>query len=595
MTPLGLRRGSGPSAPQAIVGRRTSLVLAMLGLLASVGVGVTSLAGSSIPAQATTSPVQYYVAMGDSLAAGTGASTTANDYVSLVYQHELARHPGLQLENLGCGGATSASVVKGPGCSYSTGTQLGDAEAFLRSHPGQVEMLTIDIGANDVDGCIGSSGINTSCLQSGLSQITTDLPVILRGLRAADPTLAIYGMDYYDPFLSEWLTGASGQSLAQESEAGAVALNNELGQLYNANRAAMADPATLFQTPNFALTGTYNGATVPENVALVCAWTLMCSENNIHTNDQGHAELALAFEAVIDQPPTTSVLIPAGGATVSGTALLDATASDAGYIGGVQFALTGGSLNQTVVGTAVPTIYGYLFQLNTTTVPNGSYTLQSIASDTAGNSGSSIGVPITVDNLPPTTSMVIPSSGGTTVSGTTVLDATAAAAGGVAKVQFALTGGSLNQTVVGTATPTVYGYLYQLNTTTVPNGSYTVQSVATDTAGNSGWSLGVSLTVDNPPPTTSVIIPSSSGVTLSGTAVLDAGASGGGVAKVQFALTGGSLNQTVVGTATPTVYGYLFDLDTTTVPNGPYTLQSVASNSVGNTGYSPGIQVTIAN
>jgi lysophospholipase L1-like esterase len=533
--------------------------------------------------------------MGDSLAAGTGASTTANDYVSLVYQHELARHSGLQLENLGCGGATSASVVNGPGCSYATGTQLGDAEAFLRSHPGQVEMLTIDIGANDVDGCIGSSGINTSCLESGLSQITTDLPLILRGLRAADPTLAIYGMDYYDPFLSEWLTGASGQTVAQESETGAVALNNELGQLYNANKAAMADPATLFQTPNFALTGTYNGTTVPENVALVCAWTLMCSENNIHANDQGHAELALAFESIIDQPPGTSVLIPAGGATVSGTALLDATASDAGYIGGIQFALTGGSLNQTVVGTAVPTIYGYLFQLNTTTVPNGTYTLQSIASDTAGNSGSSIGIPITVANPPPNTSVVIPSSGGATVSGTTVLDATAADAGGVAKVQFTLTGGSLNQTVVGTATPTIYGYLFQLNTSTVPNGSYTLQSVATDAAGNSGSSAGVQITIDNPPPTTSVIIPSSSGV-LRGTAVLDAAASGGGgVAKVQFALTGGSLNQTVVGTATPTVYGYLFGLDTTTVPNGSYTLQSVASNAVGNTGYSPGIQVTIAN
>ena len=167
MTPLGLRRGSAPSAPQsASSADEPSLVLAMLGLLASVGVGVTSLADSSIPAQAATSPVQYYVAMGDSLAAGTGASTTANDYVSLVYQHELARHPGLQLENLGCGGATTASVINGPGCSYSTGTQLGDAEAFLRSHPGQVEMLTIDIGANDVDGCIGSSGIDMSCLQT---------------------------------------------------------------------------------------------------------------------------------------------------------------------------------------------------------------------------------------------------------------------------------------------------------------------------------------------------------------------------------------------------------------------------------------------
>ena len=562
----------------------------MLGLLATVAVGMTSLAESPTPAQATTTPVEYDVAMGDSLAAGTGASTGADDYVSLVYQHELARHPGLQLENLGCGGATTASVIHGPGCSYTTGTQLGDAEAFLRSHPGQVEMLTIDIGANDVDGCIGSSGVNTSCLQTGLSQITTDLPLILSGLRAADPTLAIYGMDYYDPFLSEWLTGASGQTAAQESEEGAVTLNSELGQIYSANKAAMADPATLFQTTNFALTGSYNGTTVPENVALICAWTWMCSENDIHANDEGHAELALAFESVIDQPPTTSVLIPSsGGTTLSGNALLDATAADPVGVAKVQFALTGGSLNQTVVGTAVPTLYGYLFELNTTTVPNGSYTLQSVASDSAGNTGYSAGVPVTIANAPPTTSVLIPSSGGTTLSGNALVDATAADAGGVAKVQFALTGGSLNQTVVGTAVPTLYGYLFELNTTTVPNGSYTLQSVASDSAGNTGYSAGVPVTIANAPPTTSVLIPSSGGTTLSGNALVDAtAADAGGVAKVQFALTGGSLNQTVVGTAVPTLYGYLFELNTTTVPNGSYTLQSVASDSAGNTGYSAG-------
>lgn len=44
-------------------------------------------------------PVQYHVALGDSIAAGVGASTTANDYVNLVYQHELVSHPGLQLVN----------------------------------------------------------------------------------------------------------------------------------------------------------------------------------------------------------------------------------------------------------------------------------------------------------------------------------------------------------------------------------------------------------------------------------------------------------------------------------------------------------------
>jgi lysophospholipase L1-like esterase len=478
-----------------VVGRRAALILGLVGLFATVGVVATGSVVRS-PMASAVQPVQYDVALGDSIAAGVGASTTSNDYVNLVYQHELLSHPGLQLVNLACSGATTSSVINGPGCSYTTGTQLGDAEAFLRSHPGQVAMLTIDIGANDVDGCIGSAGVETSCLVAGLNQVTTNLPKILGGLRAADPTLAIYGMDYYDPFLNQWLTGSSGQTVAQQSEVGDLYLNAELGQIYNANRAAMADPATLFQTTNFALTGSYDGMTVPENVALICAWTLMCSQNNIHPDDEGHAEIALAFEASIDQPPTTSVLVPSSGATLSGNAVLDATAADVGLVAEVQFALTGGSLDQTVVGTAVPTIYGDVLTLNTTTVANGSYTLQSVATDTAGTSGYSTGVQVRVDNPPPTTSVLVP-SGGTILSGNAVLDATAADVGGVAGVKFTLTGGSLDQTVVGTAVRTIYGYVLILNTTTVANGSYTLQSAASDTAGNTGYSPGVPVTINN--------------------------------------------------------------------------------------------------
>ena len=600
MTRVDLKRRSSADPGGRITGRRTSLVVIIVSALATVGsFGITSVAQAPTAAavQAAVTPVQYYVALGDSLGAGTGSSTPSNDYVNLVYQHELASHPGLQLLNLSCGGATTGSVINGPGCSYSTGTQLGDAEAFLRAHPGQIALLTIDIGGNDVDGCFSSSGVNTSCQQNGLNAISTNLPKILQGLRAADPTLAIYGMDYYDPFLDQWLTGASGQVAAQQSEQGALILNSELGQIYGAAGAAMADPATLFQTTNFALTGIYNGTTVPENVALICTWTLMCSQNNIHANDQGHAELAQAFETTIAQPPTTSVIIPSSsGTTVSGTTLVDATAFGGGGGNEVQFALTGGSLNQSIVGTAVPTIYGYLSQLNTTTVPNGTYTLQSVATNSGGNVGLSSGVPITIANAPPTTSVILPSSTGSTLSGTSLFDATASDAGGVAKVQFALTGGSLNQTVVGTAVPTLYGYLFQLNTTTVANGTYTLQSVASDAGGNVGLSSGVPITIANAPPTTSVILPSSTGSTLSGTSLFDATASdAGGVAKVQFALTGGSLNQTVVGTAVPTLYGYLFQLNTTTVANGTYTLQSVASDAGGNVGLSSGVPITIAN
>ena len=85
--------------------------------------------------------------MGDSLAAGVGASTAANRYVDVRYEHELSRCPTLQLENLACSGATNATVIHGPGCSYASGSPPGDAEAFPEAHPGQVAFITIDIGA----------------------------------------------------------------------------------------------------------------------------------------------------------------------------------------------------------------------------------------------------------------------------------------------------------------------------------------------------------------------------------------------------------------------------------------------------------------
>ena len=122
-----------------------------------------------------------------------------------------------------------------------------------------------------------------------------------------------------------------------------------------------------------------------------------------------------------------------------------------------------------------------------------------------------------------------------------------------------LTGGSYNKTVIGTATSTHYGYILQWNTTSVPGGTYTLQSLVTDNFGNTAYSTGITITVDNTPPTTAVLVPAT-GATLSGTsATLDATASasyGVGITKVQFVLTGGSYNKTVLGTATLTLYGY---------------------------------------
>ncbi len=259
-------------------------------------------------------PTEYYVALGDSLAAGVGASTYAQSYVNLVYTHELATFPGLVQENLSCSGATTTSLIEGPGCSYSTGTQLGDAEAFLRAHQGQVAFVTIDIGANDVDGCVSGSSINETCFLDGLAAVQANVPTILQGLEAADPGVRIVGMTYYDPFLAAWLEGSSGQTLAQESVVAANELNDSLTTAYDNAHAATADVASAFATADFDLTGSYDNMTLPQNVANVCNWTLMCTEDNIHANDAGHQVLAQTFDTALDTA-VAPYLAPKGSVT----------------------------------------------------------------------------------------------------------------------------------------------------------------------------------------------------------------------------------------------------------------------------------------
>jgi YVTN family beta-propeller protein len=100
-------------------------------------------------------------------------------------------------------------------------------------------------------------------------------------------------------------------------------------------------------------------------------------------------------EIAVPPPPTTSVIIPSNGATLSGTgATLDATASNAAS---VEFWLFGGSYGYSghLIGTATLTNYGWLYSWNTTTVPNGSYVLLSVASGPGGSGSSNVNITVT--------------------------------------------------------------------------------------------------------------------------------------------------------------------------------------------------------
>jgi hypothetical protein len=108
---------------------------------------------------------------------------------------------------------------------------------------------------------------------------------------------------------------------------------------------------------------------------------------------------AMAAEVAKYHSLSTQVLVPSNGATLSGTAVLDAAAAGPSPVTGVTFDLSGGSLPKpVVVGTAIPTLYGWIAFWNTTKVANGTYSLQSVATEKGGTTATSPKISVTVSN-----------------------------------------------------------------------------------------------------------------------------------------------------------------------------------------------------
>jgi lysophospholipase L1-like esterase len=274
--------------------KRASIICSLAVLALTVVVPSEVMAGATTTTPSTT----YYLALGDSLSTNGGA-TAGHAYVDDLYAREKAIIPGLQLVKMGCSGDSTTEMIHGGNCqTYTTGNQLGDAEAFLASHAGSVKFVTIDVGGDDVNGCAPNGVINDTCVQKGLQAIATNMPTILGGLRAAGGNVRIVGMTYYDPWLAFYLEGSSGQQMATASLGLLHQLNSELRGAYKQYGAHIAAVQKAFQSWDMAPTGSFNGQTLPQDVANICNWTHMCGPSpNNHTNDTGHAVIANAFAA----------------------------------------------------------------------------------------------------------------------------------------------------------------------------------------------------------------------------------------------------------------------------------------------------------
>lgn len=289
--------------------------------LSACAVAAAAAALPNVAAASTTSP-HYYLALGDSLSQGmqpdfNGVLRDTNQgYANDLFKIEQRKIPNLQLVQLGCGGETTGSMLTGHGneanarrfhCDTTGGSQLATAERFLRAHhnPGEVPLVTLDIGANDVDGCVTATDV-VGCVTHGLDAISTNLPKILAGIRKAAPAGTTFaGMNLYDPVLSGYFApvGTSTHTLATLSLVLARDLNNALATAYRGGGFLNADVADAFATYNSTTMVEWQSQLIPLNVARLCSWTWACqtppSGPNIHANKNGYQVIANAFAAVI--------------------------------------------------------------------------------------------------------------------------------------------------------------------------------------------------------------------------------------------------------------------------------------------------------
>lgn len=234
----------------------------------------------------------YYLALGDSLAAGyqpvRGVDFTGG-YTDDVLAGLKATDPKTQLVNLACPGERSTTMVLGGVCAYDEGSQLDQALEFLHAHGRYTRAITVQIGANDVQRCVDRATlvIDLVCIQAGMADVATYLPMILGKLRAEAPDAQVIVLNYYNPFLAAWLTGNT--ALAQQSAQLQATLNAIIGQAAAASGATLADVAKAFHSTD---TAPYPlpppVGVVPTNVAFICIYTWMCERNDIHANDAGY-------------------------------------------------------------------------------------------------------------------------------------------------------------------------------------------------------------------------------------------------------------------------------------------------------------------
>ena len=295
---------------------------------------------------------KYYLSLGDSYSVGyqpvpvSEATTGYTGYVATKLK--------MTLENWGCGGATTSSILTYAGVCGLTGsydppgitgtvgpeitgdTQIENAVAFIDTPAnfGKVGLVTVSISGNDVTGCASAANAIT-CVEGVTAEIKTNVLLLVDQLNTAldangDSTAPIVGLTYPDVILGGWVFptlppgNSAGAGLAGES---AVAfddlINPALKTEYTSvstgkfvdvtdqivfggveTPAGLALPTSLSTEKQVGLPASTgitlpHGVKVPLAVADICKLTYYCALGNIHAQTKGYTDIGKLIVAAV--------------------------------------------------------------------------------------------------------------------------------------------------------------------------------------------------------------------------------------------------------------------------------------------------------
>jgi lysophospholipase L1-like esterase len=263
--------------------RLASAVLVAAGLaVAPASPGAAAPPAKSPAPPAGTAAAGVYLALGDSVAAGVG-DTTSGGYPArlsalLGTPRDCARTKDcapLRLENRSISGATTTSLIDQqlPGAVKRLQQRNGNA-----SPVDDVRLVTVTIGGNDVVGPVlaacflAPSGSCDAVIAATFQQVQQNLATILGELRsAAGPRTTIAVMLYYNAFQSCVLSDFAPQV-------------DGLLTLFNGLIAATA--------------GTFDAVPVATS-GLIGTDDLVGGSDCLHPDDSGHQKIAEAFGATV--------------------------------------------------------------------------------------------------------------------------------------------------------------------------------------------------------------------------------------------------------------------------------------------------------